>query len=97
MQYFYYDDGNSDQWVEFANQGIVGFTGSKGDTGFTGSAGTNGFTGSIGNTGLGFNIAKIYASEAALNADTSPSGIVAGEFAIVETGDVNDGENSRLY
>jgi len=97
IQYFWYNDGNSDQWVEFANQGIVGFTGSRGTTGFTGSAGTNGFTGSQGNTGLGFNIAKIYASVAALTADTSPSGIVAGEFAVVETGNVNDSENSRLY
>ena len=30
VQYFYYNDGNSVQWVELSNQGVVGFTGSKG-------------------------------------------------------------------
>ena len=47
IQYFWYNDGNSDQWVEFANQGIVGFTGSAGTNGYTGSAGV-GYTGSAG-------------------------------------------------
>ena len=67
------------------------------NTGFTGSAGTNGFTGSAGTTGLGFRIAKSYATVAALTADTSPTGIVAGEFALIETGNVNDADNSKLY
>jgi hypothetical protein len=34
---------------------------------------------------------------AALTADTAPTGITGGQFAIVETGDVNNAENSRLY
>jgi hypothetical protein len=54
IQYFWYNDGNSDQWVEFANQGLVGFTGSAGSagsTGFTGSAGSNGSTGFTGSAG----------------------------------------------
>jgi hypothetical protein len=46
---------------------------------------------------MGFYIAKIYESVAALEADTSPTGIEAGEFAIIETGDNEDPENSRLY
>jgi len=33
IQYFYMNDGNSNQWVELANQGVVGFTGSVGYTG----------------------------------------------------------------
>jgi hypothetical protein len=72
----------------------AGFTGS---IGYTGSKGDIGFTGSLGATGLGFNIAKTYTSVAALSADTSPSGIVTGEFAIIENGSLTDAENSRLY
>jgi hypothetical protein len=81
--------------------GSVGFTGSAGpagDAGYTGSASTAaGYTGSQGDTGLGFRIAKSYVSVAALTADTAPTGIVAGEFAIIETGSVEDADNSRLY
>ena len=33
----------------------------------------------------------------ALEADTEPEGIIPGEFAIVETDDVEDPDNSRLY
>ena len=82
------------------SQGDIGYTGSKGDQGYTGSQGIQGelgYVGSKGDTGLGFNIAKSYASVAALTADTSPTGIVAGEFAIIETGDNDNPENSRLY
>jgi hypothetical protein len=81
--------------------GSVGFTGSAGpagNAGYTGSASTAaGYTGSQGDTGLGFRIAKSYVSVAALTADTAPTGIVAGEFAIIETGSVEDAANSRLY
>ena len=68
--------------------GSIGYTGSKGDIGYTGSKGA---------TGLGFNIAKTYTSVANLSADTSPSGIATGEFAIIENGSLTDAENSRLY
>ncbi len=78
------------------SQGDLGYTGSQG-AGFTGSQGATGFTGSKGDTGLGFTIAKSYLSVAALEADTAPTGIVAGQFAVIETGNVNDAENSRLY
>jgi len=82
------------------SQGTTGYAGSQGTTGYTGSQGTQGatgFAGSQGETGLGFAIAKSYGNVAALTADTSPTGITSGQFAIVETGDVNDPENSRLY
>jgi hypothetical protein len=55
------------------------------------------FKGYTGSKGQGFIIAKTYSSVAALVADTEPSGIVAGEFAIVDTNDVEDPENSKLY
>ena len=33
IQYFWMYDGNSNQWVELSNQGVVGFTGSQGTVG----------------------------------------------------------------
>ena len=56
-----------------------------------------GATGPTGPGGLGFSIAKTYASVAALTADTAPTGITAGQFALIDTGDTNNAENSRLY
>jgi hypothetical protein len=82
------------------SQGNIGYTGSQGIqgiAGYTGSQGVIGYTGSKGDSGLGFTIAKTYASVAALTADTNPTGIVAGQFALIETGDVENPENSRLY
>ena len=62
-----------------------------------GEQGIQGIQGIQGVTGLAFTIAKTYASVAALEADTSPSGIVAGQFAIINTGDAEDEDNSKLY
>jgi hypothetical protein len=63
----------------------------------TGVQGVTGPTGPTGTTGLGFTIAKIYVSVAALTADTSPSGIIAGQFAIIDTGNVENPDDSKLY
>ena len=76
---------------------IQGPTGAQGATGSQGIQGIQGVTGPTGATGLGFAIAKIYASVAALTADTSPTGIIAGQFAIIDTGNVSDTDNARLY
>lgn len=84
------------QQLLVTNFGLLpsGYTGSRGADG---TIGVDGYTGSKGDTGLGFSIAKSYSSVAALTADTSPTGIVTGQFAIIETGNVEDAENSRLY
>jgi hypothetical protein len=68
-----------------------------GSTGLTGLTGDTGPTGATGLTGLGFSIAKTYSSVANLNADTAPTDIVPGQFAIIDTGNVQDAEDSRLY
>jgi len=84
-------------------QGVQGPTGATGPQGSTGPQGPQGPEGPEGQqgiqgaTGQGFNIAKIYASVAELEADTSPTGIISGEFAIVTTVDPNDADNSKLY
>ena len=59
--------------------------------------GDSGYAGSQGETGQGFIIAKTYNSVANLLADTSPTGIIAGEFAVIDTGDVEDPDDSKLY
>ena len=78
-------------------QGLQGITGSQGTQGTQGSQGTQGIQGIQGITGLAFTIAKTYLSVAALNADTAPTAIVAGQFALINTTNVEDAENSRLY
>ena len=78
-------------------QGNLGYTGSTGVIGASGATGTTGYTGSKGDAGLGFTIAKTYLSVAALTADAAPTGIAAGQFAIIENTNVDDPENSKLY
>ena len=72
----------------------VGPTGPIGPTGPQGVAGSRGPTGE---SGLGFSIAKIYSSTATMFADVSPTGIVAGQFATINTVDVTDTDNAKLY
>jgi hypothetical protein len=107
----YYNDGTSSQWVSANSgiageqgiqgiqgvQGIQGTQGIQGIQGVQGTQGTQGVQGIQGITGLAFTIAKTYLSVAALTADTSPTSIVAGQFALINTTNVEDAENSRLY
>ena len=44
-----------------------------------------------------FAVAKTYASVAAMNAGYATDGVKQGQFVIVETGNVDDEENARLY
>jgi hypothetical protein len=61
-----------------------------------GPQGEQGPQGSQGIQGQGFKIAKTYVSVSELLADTAPTGINSGEFAVVNT-DTNLDENGRLY
>jgi hypothetical protein len=79
------------------SQGTQGIEGSQGTQGTEGAQGTQGIEGSQGTTGLAFTIAKTYASVVALEADTAPTGIIAGQFALINTLDVQDPDNSKLY
>ena len=78
-------------------EGIQGLQGVQGLQGSLGTQGIQGTTGFKGDTGLGFTVAKIYSSVAALQADTNPTDIYAGEFALIDTGNVQDADNSKLY
>jgi hypothetical protein len=59
--------------------------------------GARGPKGEKGDKGDGFKISIIYGSVSELLADTNPTGIEVGEFAIVATQDPTDEENGRLY
>ena len=86
----------NNQWAEGGTgpQGPQGIQGVKGDQGDPGETGPQGIQGENGEP---FSIAKVYVSVAALIADTSPVGINPGQFAIIDTGNVNDSDNARLY
>lgn len=50
-----------------------------------------------GDTGEGFSISKTYSSIAAMNAGFSTDGLPEGSFVIIETGNVDDPDNAKLY
>jgi hypothetical protein len=77
--------------------GERGLQGEKGDKGDQGDVGAQGPMGAQGQKGDPFAIAKIYSSLSALTSDTNPSGISAGQFAVISTGNVNDEDNAKLY
>ena len=94
-------------------QGIQGIQGAKGDTGEKGDKGDQGIqwvqgiqgiqgekgdTWDKGDAGQAFKIAKTYSSVAGLLGDTSPTGILAGEFALVTTANTTeDPDHGKLY
>lgn len=50
-----------------------------------------------GAAGTGFSISKTYASVAAMNAGYATDGLPVGAFVIIETGNVDDADNAKLY
>lgn len=78
-------------------QGIQGETGATGPKGDTGAKGDKGDKGNQGDKGDPFAIAKVYASIAAMNAGYATDGVTQGQFVIIDTGNVNDEDNAKLY
>ena len=91
------DKGDSGDQGPQGIQGERGLTGDKGDRGDVGPVGAQGPQGPQGIQGKPFTVSKIYSSIASLNADTNPSGILAGEFAVISTGSINDEDNAKLF
>lgn len=75
-------------------QGIQGERGEKGEQGDIGPAGPQG---EKGDTGAPFAIKKIYTSIEEMNNDFSNSEVKEGEFVIINTGDVSNEDNGKLY
>lgn len=78
-------------------KGDPGDKGEKGETGDTGATGPAGPEGPKGDIGAPFAIAKIYPSVAEMEAGFATDGVAVGGFVLIETGNVDDAENARLY
>lgn len=97
----------SGTWTKVGNiKGATGATGAKGDKGETGpqgatgpkgATGAAGATGPQGEKGDPFAIAKTYASISAMNAGYASDGIKQGQFVMIDTGNVEDEDNAKLY
>jgi hypothetical protein len=92
--------------------GNLSFKGPKGDRGETGERGPQGVQGIRGETGERgpqgiqgpqgakgdpFTIAKTYQSVAAMNAGFATDNVKEGQFVMIDTGNVNDADNAKLY
>lgn len=73
---------------------ILNFVLPKGEKGDKGDQGLQGPQGPV---GAPFQVKKIYDSVEAMNADYSGSDVAIGEFVLIDTGDVQDPDNSKLY
>ena len=88
---------------EQGNQGMQGLQGPQGDQGPQGIQGLQGIQGPVGpigpqgKQGEPFSVAKVYESVAAMNAGYGSDGVKVGELVVVNTGNVEDEENARLY
>ena len=74
-----------------------GRTGKQGERGLQGAQGIPGVQGIQGVPGKPFGISKIYPSEKAMDADFNNPDIAIGDFVLINTGSVEDEENSRIY
>jgi len=63
----------------------------KGATGATGSQGIQGIQGEP------FSISKTYGSVSLMNAGYSTDGVGSGKFVLIDTGNINDVDNAKLY
>ena len=78
-------------------RGDKGDKGDKGDQGDTGSQGPQGEPGPKGDSGEPFQIRKIYSSVDEMEADYNNPGIEEGDFVLINTDDVSDPDNAKLY
>lgn len=90
-------------------KGDKGDRGEKGDTGAQGEQGIQGIQGPQGEKGEkgdkgdkgekgdGFNISRIFSSVAEMNAGFATDGLPIGAFVLIDTGNVQDADNARLY
>lgn len=82
---------------EKGDQGERGPAGAKGDQGEAGPTGPAGTPGAKGDKGDPFAIAKTFPSVATMNAGFATDGVKEGQFIMIDTGNVNDADNAKLY
>ena len=82
---------------EKGDQGLQGERGEKGEQGEQGPIGPAGPKGEKGDAGAPFAIKKIYTSVVEMQSDFSNGEVKEGEFVVINTGNVNDEDNGKLY
>lgn len=91
------DKGEKGSQGERGLQGEQGVQGLQGIPGEKGERGEKGEQGAKGEKGDPFRISKTYTSVAAMNAGYASDGVPEGAFVAINTGNVDDEENARLY
>ncbi|MBD5135254.1 MAG: hypothetical protein HDT39_04735 [Lachnospiraceae bacterium] len=76
---------------------LNGKDGVNGRDGKDGADGQQGPQGIQGEKGEPFSIAKVYSSVEAMNSDFSNENVKEGQFVVIDTGDVNDEDNAKLF
>lgn len=79
------------------DRGETGSQGVQGVRGETGERGPQGIQGPQGAKGDPFTIAKTYQSVTAMNAGFATDNVKEGQFVMIDTGNVNDADNAKLY
>ena len=77
--------------------GPTGPQGIQGPQGEAGPQGVQGIQGEKGDKGDPFGIAEIYASVDSMNADAGTGHVSKGQFVLINTGNVDDEDNAKLY
>ena len=89
--------GDKGDTGEKGEKGDTGSQGPKGEQGDPGSQGPQGEPGPKGDSGEPFQIRKIYSSVDEMEADYNNPGIEEGDFVLINTDDVSDPDNAKLY
>ena len=77
--------------------GAAGADGAKGDKGEKGDKGDQGIQGEKGDKGDPFAIAKTFSSVEEMNSGFATDGVKEGQFVMIDTGNVEDEDNAKLY
>lgn len=89
--------GDKGDTGEKGEKGDTGSQGPKGEQGDPGSQGPQGEPGPKGDSGEPFQIRKIYSSVDEMEADYNNPGIEEGDFVLINTDDVSDPDNAKIY
>lgn len=77
--------------------GAAGPQGPAGPAGAVGAQGPQGLQGPQGPAGEAFKIAKTFTSIAEMNKGFATDGVKNGQFVMIDTGNVEDADNAKLY
>lgn len=77
--------------------GADGAAGATGAIGPQGERGPQGEQGPKGDPGKPFTVAKTYSSVSEMNAGYATDGVAVGAFVVIDTGNVDDADNAKMY